>query len=108
MSDQHLELESMFFPVKSVDQVQVQLLFLHSSLPQFLRFFPVSAMLNLVLVFQKPVPVMYTVMSQWENFALLQLVGIWSYHMLLALPLYQRHGLLIWIRSLVVNYANLQ
>ena len=55
----------------------------------------VFAMLNLVLVFQKPVPVMYTVTSQWENFALLPLVGIWSYHMSLALPLYQKPGLLI-------------
>ena len=55
----------------------------------------VFAMLNLVLVFQKPVPVMYTVTSQWENSALLPLVGIWSYHMSLALLLYQKPGLLI-------------
>ena len=55
----------------------------------------VFAMLNSVLVFQKPVPVMYTVTSQWENSALLPLVGIWSYHMSLALLLYQKPGLLI-------------
>ena len=58
----------------------------------------VFAMLNSVLVFQKPVPVMYTVTSQWENSALLPLVGIWSYHMSLALRLFQRLGPPIWIR----------